>query len=80
MQKKKQNISDQNNTWQLQEAKTKFSQLVNIVSSDGYQVITKNGKPVVVMLSKETFDQMTRPKTSLLDFFKNAPYPEMDLD
>ncbi len=80
MQKKKQKIPSHDNIWQLQEAKAKFSQLVETVSSDGYQVITKNGKPVVVVLSKEAFDQMTRPKNSLLEFFNEAPLPELDLD
>lgn len=70
----------QKNTWQIQEAKAKFSQVVEEATKKGYQVITKNGVPVVVMLSKEEFDKMSKPRTSLLDFFRAAPCQDVDLD
>lgn len=70
----------QKNTWQIQEAKAKFSKVVEEATTKGYQVITKNGVPVVVMLSKEEFDKISKPKTSLLDFFRAAPCQDIDLD
>lgn len=67
-------------TWQLQEAKSRFSELVNDAINDGYQTITKNGEPVVVLISKKEFEKLKIPKDSLLDFFLQAPFPEEDLD
>lgn len=68
------------NTWQIQEAKAKFSQVVEEATEKGYQVITKNGVPVVVILSKQEFDKMSTPKSSLLDFFRSAPCQDVDLE
>lgn len=33
-----------------------------------------------VILSKESFEQMEEPKNSIIDFFKEAPFPEVELD
>lgn len=66
--------------WQIQEAKAKFSQLIEEVGKNGFQTITKQGEPVAVILSKEEFDQMIKPKTSLYNFFKNAPCQDVELD
>lgn len=68
------------NTWQIQEAKAKFSQVVEETTKKGHQVITKNGVPVVVMLSKEEFDKINKPKTTLINFFKAAPCQDVDWD
>lgn len=66
--------------WQLQEAKARFSELVNEVERDGYHTITKNGHPVAVIISKKDFEKLNTPKNSLLDFFRDAPLPDFDLD
>lgn len=68
------------NIWQIQEAKAKFSQLVEDAIIKGYQTITKQGEPVAVILSKKEFDKMTQSKTSLLNFFKAAPCQEIELN
>ena len=68
------------NVWQIQEAKAKFSQLVEDASVKGYQIITKQGEPVAVILSKRAFDKMTQSKTSLLNFFKAASCQEIELN
>ena len=67
------------NVWQIQEAKAKFSQLVEDANIKGYQTITKQGEAVAVILSKKEFDKMTQPKMSLLNFFKIAPCQEIEL-
>jgi len=66
--------------WQLQRAKAEFSRLVDVVQEEGAQTITKNGKEVAVLLSKEEYDRIARPKESLVEFFKKAPHPEVKLD
>lgn len=68
------------NIWQIQEAKARFSEVISNATTKGYQTITKLGEPVAIIISKKEFDKMQRPEISLLDFFKNAPCPEIDLD
>jgi prevent-host-death family protein len=64
--------------WQLQEAKSKFSELVESAVSKGAQVITRRGVETVVVLSMEEFNQLKKPREDLLSFFKNSP--KIDLD
>lgn len=68
------------NIWQIQEAKAKFSQVIEDANVKGYQTITKQGEPVAVILSKTEFDKMTQPKASFLNFFKAAPCQEVELN
>lgn len=72
--------SIESSIWQIQEAKAQLSQLVEDANKKGYQTITKNGKPIAVIMSKKQFDKITQKKTSFLKFFKNAPHPEIELD
>lgn len=48
--------------WQLQEAKNRFSEVVNRALKDGAQTITRHGKPVVVVMSQDDFQRMAPPK------------------
>jgi prevent-host-death family protein len=66
-------------SWQIQEAKARFSELVNEATKSGYQTITKNGEPIAVIMSKEEFETLLAPRDTLLEFFMKAPYPELDL-
>ena len=68
------------NVWQLQNAKAHFSHLVKLVEKGESIKITRSGNEVAVLISKELYDQLTAKKTSLLDCFLSAPYPELDLD
>ncbi|RLC26160.1 MAG: type II toxin-antitoxin system prevent-host-death family antitoxin [Deltaproteobacteria bacterium] len=68
------------NYWQLQDAKNKFSNLVETVQKKGPQIVTKNGKEAVVVISIDEYKQLTKPKTTLVDFFKNSPLAEEKLD
>ncbi|MBS0629575.1 MAG: type II toxin-antitoxin system Phd/YefM family antitoxin [Verrucomicrobia bacterium] len=66
--------------WQLQQAKARFSQLVKEVEEDGYHLITKNGHPVAMVISTKEFEKLTKPKNTLLEFFRAAPLPDIDID
>jgi prevent-host-death family protein len=51
------------NIWSIEEAKAQFSELVSMLEhGSGYQTITKNGRPVAVVISKEDFDKMHTKK------------------
>ena len=45
--------------WQVQEAKQKFSTVVQKAIDEGPQVVTRHGKEVVVVLSKEEYDKLS---------------------
>lgn len=68
------------NSWQLQDAKNKFSNLVDNAQNKGPQVVTKHGKEAVVVLSIEEYEKLIKPKTNLVKFFKNSPLAAIDLD
>ncbi len=67
-------------TWQYQEAKAKLSQVMDETQRTGMQIIIRNGKEKFVVLSKDKFDEYAKPKSSLIDFFLKAPYPNIDID
>lgn len=59
--------------WQLQEAKNKLSQVVDLAESHGPQVITRHGKDAAVLLSYDAYQKLLRPKDSLVGFFERSP-------
>jgi antitoxin Phd len=67
-------------TWQLQDAKAHFSELVRTALTHGPQVITKHGQESVVVLSAAEYRQITQPKDSLVDFFLSSPRIELDVE
>lgn len=69
-----------NTTWQLQEAKSRLSQLVENALREGPQTITLRGKPTVVVVSYERFKTLTLPSTTLREFFRRSPLCGADLD
>lgn len=66
--------------WQLQTAKNKFSEVVEKALHLGPQVVTRHGVETVVVLSIEEYRKLTRPKNSLVDFFKTSPLKDISLD
>lgn len=66
--------------WQLQEAKNKFSEVVEEAIHIGPQVITKRGVEVAVVLSYTEYRQMMASQKKLSDFFRESPLAEVDLD
>jgi len=67
-------------SWQLQEAKSRLSQVVDHALREGPQTITLRGKPAVVVVSFEEFQNLTRPSTSLREFFRQSPLYDTELD
>ncbi|MCC5832904.1 MAG: type II toxin-antitoxin system Phd/YefM family antitoxin [Chlamydiales bacterium] len=66
--------------WQTQEAKARFSNLIKDALDKGDQFISFRGEPVAVVISMERYDELTKPANSLLDFFRNAPLQEVELE
>ena len=66
--------------WQLQDAKNRFSEIVNKALRDGPQVVTRRGKKTVVIMSVEQYQRLVRPKVNIVDFFQSSPLRGEDLD
>ncbi len=66
--------------WQLQEAKNKFSQVVDEAIDQGPQVVTRRGEEVVVIISSKEYGRLKKSQTSLLDFFHQSPLVGIELD
>jgi len=66
--------------WQLQEAKNKFSEVVEEALKHGPQVITKRGKETVIVLSYADYRKMMLTQKKLSDFFRESPLVGIDLD
>lgn len=60
-------------TWQLQNAKSHFSELVQKAQTGEAQVVTKHGREVAVVLDYKRYLELTSSKLSVLDSFKDAP-------
>jgi prevent-host-death family protein len=67
-------------SWKLQDAKNHFSEVVDSALTKGPQEVTKRGKHAVVILSFELYQQLIKPKKSLVDFFQSSPLKGIELD
>jgi prevent-host-death family protein len=63
-------------TWQLHEAKARFSELFRLVRAEGPQRVVKQHGEAVVIIAAEDFDKgeaRARQPKSLVEFFRAAP-------
>ncbi len=67
-------------TWQLQEAKNKFSRVVDNAVNSGPQIITRHGVEVVIVISCAEYQKMMASRGSLSAFFRDSPLVGADLD
>ena len=65
-------------TWQMQNAKARFSDVVKSAKQDGPQDITVHGKSVAVVLSRDLFDQLSGNSQSLVEFMQRSPLFGLD--
>jgi len=68
-----------NNTWQLQDAKNKFSRLVDKAQHQGPQLVTKHGKDAVIVLAVEEYKKLIKPSQNLVNFFRISPLAKEEL-
>jgi prevent-host-death family protein len=66
-------------SWQLQEAKAQFSQVIRNASVSP-QIITVRGEETAVILSAEQYNKLIRPKMDLVEFFQNSPLADAEID
>jgi prevent-host-death family protein len=67
-------------TWQLAEAKNKFSEVFTRAIEQGPQHVTRRGEEIV-LLSREEYDQLTekRPKKDFIQHLLSFPKGDIDL-
>lgn len=61
------------NEWQLQEAKNKLSEVINLALSNGPQLITRRGEKTAVLLSYEDYEKLCKSQGKLSEFFRESP-------
>ncbi len=66
-------------TWQLQDAKNRFSEVVETSRKKGPQIITRRGHNTTVVMSFEEFQRLTKPKKDLKWLLRNSGFNELDL-
>jgi antitoxin Phd len=66
-------------TWQLQEAKSRFSEVIKLAAINP-QVVTLHGVPVAVIVSMDKYKQLAKPKKSLLETLRSAPFSLDELE
>jgi antitoxin Phd len=65
--------------WQLQDAKNRFSEVVNRALAEGPQIVTRRGEEVAVVLSTDEYNRLKKSKSSLREFFRESPLVGVDL-
>ena len=61
-------------SWQVQEAKQRFSEVLRAVANDGPQTITRHGEDVAVVIDMDEYRRLTGPKKDLKEVLLGPPY------
>ena len=65
--------------WRMQQARRRFSELVQRALDEGPQVVTRRGQEVVVILSADEFRRLTGNKPDFRDFLLSESGPDLSL-
>ncbi len=68
------------NIWQLQEAKAKFSKVINEAVQHGPQIITKHGVETALLISINDYKKINKKESKISQFFRNSPLSNLKLD
>jgi antitoxin Phd len=60
------------NTWKLEDAKNRFSEVVRLALSNQPQRVTRNGREAVVVISADEYARLAAPQ-DLIDFMQASP-------
>jgi antitoxin Phd len=65
--------------WQLQEAKAKFSEVIELAATGEAQVITKRGEQTAVVVSHTEYMRLLQKSKSALEGLAGAPKGELKI-
>jgi hypothetical protein len=63
-------------TWQLQQAKSHFSEVVELTLTEGPQMVTRRGEEAVVILAAHDYRRLSGQMPQLMECLLNAPRGE----
>lgn len=66
--------------WPLQDAKAKFSEVVQRALDGEPQCVSRQGKDAVIIVSYDAVMNAVRPPQNLFDFLQSSPLAGVDLD
>ncbi len=66
-------------TWQIQDAKNKLSEVIARAQKNGPQLITRHGEKAVVVVSYAEYERLRKSQGKLSEFFKSSPLAEIEL-
>jgi prevent-host-death family protein len=67
-------------SWQLQDAKNRFSEVVDQAVRNGPQIITRRGVEAAVVVSAADWAKLARQRTPLIEILRRAPRVPGGLD
>ena len=65
--------------WQIQQAKARFSELVDRTLKEGPQTVTRHGKPVAVLVPAEQYRRLSGKGKSLKAMLAAAPLRGLEI-
>ncbi|HVW22807.1 MAG TPA: type II toxin-antitoxin system Phd/YefM family antitoxin [Opitutaceae bacterium] len=68
------------NAWTVAEAKAKFSEVIERARTRTPQMISRHGRPAVVVVSAEEWARKTGRRGTLADFLSLSPLKGVELD
>ena len=66
--------------WKLQDAKAKFSKIVEDALKIGPQYVTRRGQKAVVVVSVEDYEELVSKKPSFKEFLLSCPKVDIDFE
>ena len=66
--------------WQLQEAKNRLSEVVQLAQTEGPQEITRHGKKTAVLIAFRDYRKLGKKKGTLREFFHRSPLRGLSFD
>ncbi len=67
-------------SWQMQQAKQQFSELVKMAVDEGDQQITYRGEEIAWIVSAAEYHKLKKEKKSIIELFANSPCKEIELN
>ena len=66
--------------WKLQDAKARFSQIVDEAVKNGPQYVTRHGAETVVIVSVDEYEELMSSRPSFKEFLLSCPKSSLELD
>ena len=60
-------------TWQLQQAKQRFSELIRAVQTEGPQIVSRHGREVAIVIEIEDYHRMRADDDDFKEFLVAGP-------